>query len=296
MKIKLFFLIFLSFLLIGCNTVDSLNSEKAELSNKIGQEEVFRIDQAAGATHATKKILETSPSDDAHTVAARKSVDIADKALPPLSIEDKSRWDEIAEKLIFGDDAELQRVEQSLIKSENKSKSLAEKLKQKENQIVSLLQEKDAQNEARIEELKRDQELQKTLVRYFFGAAAVCAIAGGVLTWILGFRIGLNAFIAAGFFGLAAYLITLSWFAYVAAGMAIIMFVGTIYYIWGRLKPEKVMTKTADVLEKMEKSPQGHISGAAKLVKEEIKRSLTGKEAEGHKAYIKEIKKKKLTN
>jgi hypothetical protein len=296
MKAKLFFLIFLSFFLFGCNTIDSLHNEKTELSNKIGQEEVFRIDQAAGATHATKKILETSPNDDPHTAAARKSVDIADKALPPLSIEDKSRWDEIAEKLILGDSAELKKVEKELISSENKQSELKKKLEETTNELFLFYEERQRNDELRIAEAESKIELQKDLVKYFFAAAAICAIAGAVLTWLMGFKVGLNAFIAAGFFSLAAYLISQTWFAYIAAGIAIISFCGIGFYVWGRLRPEKTMAKTADVLEKMEKSPEGHKSAAAKLVKKEIGNSLSGKEADAHKKYIKEVKKKKLTN
>jgi hypothetical protein len=223
-------------------------------------------------------------------------VDIADKALPPLSIEDKSRWDEIAEKLILGDSEELQKVEKSLIQSENKTEKLTQELEQKQNQIVSLLQEKDAQNEARIEELKRDQELKNKLMMYFAGAAVLCVIGSAILGYFMGMKVAVNGLIAGGFFGLASYLITLNFFGYIAAGMAIVMFFGTAYYLWGRLRPEKTMAKTADVLEKMEKSPEGHKSAAAKLVKREISNSLSGREAEAHKAYVKEIKKKKLNN
>jgi len=292
MKIaKLFLIFFICLFLTACINTD-YNSEVNEISNKIGQEQSYRQEQASGAIHATKKILDDSPNEDIHTESARKTIDIAEKASSPLSIEERSRWDEVAEELLGGSTAKLEKVQKELIQSENKQSDLKKKLQKAESERLVFYERLQRDADARIEELKQNQELKKKLMMYFAGLAAISVIAGGVLTWILGFRIGLNAFIAAGFFGLAAYLITQTFFAYIASGFAIVMFLGTGYYIWGRLRPEKTMAKTADVLEKMEKSPEGHKANAAKLVKKEIGNSLTGKEGEAHKKYIKSVKQK----
>jgi len=268
------------------------NSKINEISNKIGQEQSYRQEQASGAIHATKKILDDSPNEDIHTESARKTIDIAEKAALPLSIEERSRWDEVAEELLEGSTAKLEKVQKELIQSENKQSELKKKLEKAESERLVFYERLQRDADARIEELKQNQELKKKLMMYFGGAAAVCVVAGAILSYFLGVKIGLHAFAAAGCFGLASYLITLNYFGYIAAGMAVIIFCGIGYYVWGRLRPEKTMAKTADVLEKMEKSPEEHKANAARLVKKEISNSLTGKEGEAHKKYVKEVKAK----
>jgi len=291
MKIKYFFIIFLCSCLISCNSFDFKKNQREVIINKIGEQKSLQIERASGAIHATETILNKSPNKDIYTEAAKKTNSLASNALPNTSLGEEKMWEEIAEGLIQGNDRKYNKIKNELIKSEEKEHKLEKKLADTTSELFFLHEEITEGHQKEIEELMRGQELKKKLMMYFAGAAALCAIGSAILGYFLGIRIAINGAIAAGFFGLAAYLVTQSFFAYIAAGMAVVMFAGTIYYVCGQLRPKRAIKKTAEVLEKMSNSEEGFKRNAAKLVKKEIQNSLVGKEAQKHKEYVRSIKK-----
>lgn len=281
-----FFVVFLC----SCNTIEQTIKKKNEIENKIGEEKKYRVDQASGAVYATRVILEDS-EDTPNTVAAKKTINIAEKSLPDLSIEDQKKWEEIS-KEIKENPKSLNRIEKKLTKSEKRESKLQEDLEEITEKLFYVYDKDKEKSEDALKEAKSNKKLLSKLSMYFAGAAVLCVLGSLLIGHFLGFRVALNGFIAGGFFGLASYLVTQTFFAYIAGLVAVIMVSGTIYYIWGRVKPERAVKKTVDVIEKLEKSEDPEKREAAKILKKEMSFSLTGKEAESHKKYIKDVKKK----
>jgi len=291
MRILTIFLLFLLTFAPACNTIDQLKSENDEIANKIVVQETFRIENASGAVHATKKILEGAP-ENKHTSAAIKTSGLAEDALPPLSIEDRAKWDEIADKALEGSDKEVDKIRDQLINSEKKTSELKKNLEENRNGLLLLHERIRQDHESVIADLKKQTELKEKLMKYFVYAAGICVLAGGALTWLLGIKIGVNAFLAGGFFALASFLITQPVFSYIAAGMAIVMFLWTIYYIWGQLKPNKALKKQIRVIDSMEGSKDARVRDAAKMFKDEMRNTLVDpKEKKVHVDYIRKLKK-----
>jgi len=292
MRILPIILIIALIFLPACITTDSIQKKNDSYADKISQEESFMVEQGAGAAVATKIILEKSPQKDIHTESARKTINLSVEALPDLTIKESDRWEKIATDLILGNEKGLEAKRIRLIQSENEKIKLKKKLEEGESKLLDVYAQLQSEQEDRIEEMKRDQELKKDLVKYFFYAAAVCVLAGGILSYFLGIKMGINAIIAGGFFSLAAYLVTQPFFSYMAAGFAVTMFVGTIYYVWGKVYPEKTLERQVKVIEKMGQSGDARKRDAAKIFKDEMGSSLAESKSEkAHRELVRKLKK-----
>lgn len=290
-----FFLFFLLFTLTSCNSLNWQSPKTDKISSKIEKQESYKLEQASGAVYATKKILSKSPNKDVYTQSAKKTNDLASKALPYPTIENQNVWEEIAYNLIEENEKgqrQVERIEGKLSDSEKKITNLQDELEQAQQDKLALYKQKQREYKAKIQDLLRNQGLQKYLVKIFAYASVASVLASVVLAYFFGFKIAINGIIAGAGFGLAAYLVTQTFFAYLAAGFAIIMFAGIIYYIWGRSQPEKTLKKVVKTVDKMEKSPDARKRDAAKMMKQQMEEGSTGtKEEEKEKKYIKDLKK-----
>lgn len=292
MRILPIILIFSLILLSACVTTDSIQKKNDGYTEKIAQEESYIVQQGAGAAVATKMILEKGNLTDIYTVSAKKTISISVDALPNLTLNERLKWEQIADDLIKGNEESLKLKGEELIQSENKQIELKKKLEEGKARLLDVYARREAKHKEELKDMERNNALKKDLVKYFFYAAAVCVLAGGVLSCIFGFKLGLNVFIAGAFFSLAAYLITQPFFCYLAAGMAIIMFAGTLYFLWGQARPKNTLKRQIKVIERMENSTDSRQRESAKVFKKEMKRSLAESKSEKrHKALVKELKK-----
>lgn len=293
--VKIFSGILILLSLVGCNTIDGLNQERMQLAYQIGAEQEKRVEQAAGAAQATSIILSQPEVDPSKAIGyARTTNEFVVASLPKPSSEQSLYWQDVANSMLRGEEVgkQFSRSYNILTRSEQTEKDLQEKLANTTNALLALHEKEKAKHESQILALAQNQELTKYLVKIFAYAAVASVLISALVGYFLGWKAGLNGIIAAGFFALAAYYITQTWFAYIAAIFAIIVLVGIIYYIFGRSEPEGELKKQVLAIEDMSDSDDPEEREAAEIVKKKINdKQPTPRAREHHKKYIKKLKK-----
>jgi hypothetical protein len=295
MKFFLTFLIFFSLFLTGCNTTSQLSKKQDEIATKIGENQIAQTKKAAGAVIATKTILEKSPQTDIYTESALETINFAGSALPDIGIEERQKWQEIGTNMVLNGGSEsnwLQTETAELAKLQKERENLIKEKEQVNKNLIAAYQKIEQEQKDQIRKAEDKTKLLSKLSMYFAWAAVAVIIGSAVLGYFFGMKLALNGIIAGAFFGLASYLVILPIFSYIAAGTAIVMIGGTVYYIWGALKYKKPLERTVNKIESLEKSGNARARDAAKIVKDEVGNSFGSKKEEiKHKKIIQEVKK-----
>jgi hypothetical protein len=115
----------LALALTACTTPVQKAERVDKIQNEIRSEESVRIDQAAGAVAATGKLLAQDPP---AVEAAKETNAAAAAALPKPKAETAKAWGQVAEDLLKGQKASLDRALELIAASETKQAELATKL------------------------------------------------------------------------------------------------------------------------------------------------------------------------
>lgn len=279
-------LVFLS----GCmKTTDSLSKKRSDLQTRIGQEEQVRIDEAAGSAEATRHLLGLYKGDDPLVAAAQETNTVTIHALPNPSLETRLKWDIITAELVADHEKApriLRDVKKKLVDSEKKEAKLRGGLAKTTESLIGLHTSKQVERE--IEKALKNHELQKYLVKVFAFASVASVLISAAISWFFSWRMGVYGFVAAGVFGFAAYYVTQTWFAYLAAALAIVILVGILLFIMGRSKPEKELRGQVHAINTLGDSENEEEKKAAKIVKRRINDiQKTKRERDRHEKYIK---------
>lgn len=262
---------FCLFFAVGCASSGSLSEKEREIYEKqitLYETQQERYDEAAGAVLAAKTSLAQNNETKTHAF-----LDYAFLSLSPTNPIILQKWREIQQNpQLIGQETKL----------------LLERFKQEQNALNSIQKEKQqlyeettkklSSAEEEIGRLLSGQDLKKRLI-HIFGYAAVAALVGGFALFYFNKAWGFNMLAAAGCLGLAAYLITTSWFGYLAAAFAIIFLCGILYMIFGAKTPNKTL-KT--IVSTLQNKPNAL---------EEIKPHLKEKMTQAEKQLVKNIKK-----
>lgn len=241
--IALFFLLFF----VGCTSVGTLNNEVREKERQISAITEKKLSLAAAAAASTQDFLKENNIEE-----ALKTNEYVIFSLPSPKIDHVLQWRQISERILLGDLSEYKKAINKLAELQN---SIAEKESEIEalKEKIAILQERQIKRlQERLDALQARRDLESNLMWMFAIAAIACIIAGALLFRRMG-GAATNLLIAGAGFGFAAYLITTSWFGYVAAGVAICIAIGVIYMIFGRLRPERTLKKVVSGIERHRK-------------------------------------------
>ncbi len=153
-------LVFLFALLISLTACVGTRHKPEQIDTtkqQISSEQSQRIDQAAGAVAATGELLgRTPPAID----AARETNMAAASALPKPSVEAQQQWQRIAEELVKGERASLNKALDALAASEARQRDLESKLEAQRMELNAALAKQAALDRKRAE----DAESRKSIV------------------------------------------------------------------------------------------------------------------------------------